>query len=559
MTNQRAAAPAGTHAPFAQAIREQEEILRGMVVRFSAASASDSQPAAAQWLLDNYYVVQQALRQIREDMPQGFYRRLPLLSDGPLAGYSRIYAVARELVGAVNIFIDAEGIQRISDHIRDYPATPQPLTMAELWALPVMLRFCCLQALVQTVCLISKQPCVQSWPEMSFPADLRHDDIVANVVLSLRTLAVHDWGVFFEVVSRVEHILRNDPAGAYAGMDKETRDRYRKVVERLSRASGRDEIFVSEAVVALARAEGAAAQQVRTSHIGFYLIDDGRPALEAKIGYRTPALLHVRRWAMRNPTLLYLGSILLLSAIILVFALRFAGDWGATTPLLVITAMLVLVPALTIAVSLVNWAVTLFMPPRTLPKMDFSAGIPPQHQSLIVIPSLLGSAGEVRSLLRQIELHYLRNAGDGLSFALLTDFLDAPQQAMPEDDALLRQASAGIRALNKRYAREGATLFWLLHRQRRWNAGEMRWMGWERKRGKLSELNRLLRGATDTSFIIKPEESRSLLGVRYVITLDADTILLPHDAHRLAGTLAHPLNQAVFDDKERVTSGYTLL
>jgi cyclic beta-1,2-glucan synthetase len=559
MTKQRTEASAGNHTSIAQAIREQEEILRNMVVRFNAASASDSQPAAAQWLLDNYYVVQQALRQVREDMPRGFYRRLPLLFDGPLAGYPCIYAVARELTETVNFFIDADGIQRISDYIRDYPAAPQPLSMAELWALPVMLRFCCLQVLVQTVCLINGQQCVQSWPKMSLRADLRNDDLVANTVLSLRTLAVHDWSAFFETVSRVEHILRNDPAGAYAGMDKETRDRYRKVVERLSRASHKDEIFVAEAVVALARAEGADVQRVRTSHIGYYLIDDGRPALEARIGYRTPVLLHLRRWAMRNPTLLYLGSILLLSAFIMLFALRFAGDWGATPALLAITAMLVLVPALTIAVSLVNWAVTLFMPPRTLPKMDFSKGIPHQHQSLIVIPALLSSAGEVRSLLRQIELHYLRNAGDGLSFALLTDFVDAPQQVMPEDDALLRQASAGIRALNKRYAEDGATLFWLLHRERRWNAGEMRWMGWERKRGKLSELNQLLRGATDTSFIIKSEESRSLLGVQYVITLDADTILLPQDANRLAGTLAHPLNQAVFDGRGRVTSGYTLL
>ncbi len=556
---QRPVTPAGNQTSIAQAIREQEAILRDAVLRFNEASTSDSQPAAAQWLLDNFYVVQQALRQVREDMPSGFYRRLPLLADGPLAGFPRIFAVARELAAAANIFIDADGMQRISDHIRDYPSAPQPLTMAELWALPVMLRLCCLQALSQTVCRINKQPCEQSWPELQLPADLRNDDAVANAVLSLRTLAVQDWRAFFETVSRVEHILRNDPAGAYAGMDKETRDRYRKVVERLSRASGKDEIAVAEAVVALARAEGSERQLLRVSHIGHYLIDDGRPALEAEIGYRTPVSLRLRRWAMRNPTLLYLGSIFLLSAIILLGALSFAGNWGATPLQLAMCVLLVLVPALTIAVSLVNWAVTLFMPPRTLPKMDFSAGIPDQHHSLIVIPALLSSAGEVRSLLRQIEQHYLRNAGKGLSFALLTDFVDAQQQSMPEDDALLRQASTGIRALNKRYARDGATLFWLLHRERRWNAGEARWMGWERKRGKLSELNRLLRGATDTSFIIKPEEARGLLGVRYVITLDADTILLPQDANRLAGTLAHPLNQAIFDSRGRVTSGYTLL
>jgi cyclic beta-1,2-glucan synthetase len=559
MTKLPAETPASNRTTIAQAVHELENLLHAAVMRFNESSTSDSQPAAAQWLLDNYYVVQQALRQIREDMPQGFFQRLPVLADGPLAGYPRIYSVARELIITVNVFIDSAGIQHISDHIRDYPAAPQPLTMAELWALPVMLRFCCLQALSQTVCRINAQPCEQSWPEQALPADVRHDDVVANAVLSLRTLSVHDWSAFFEAVSRVEQIMRGDPAGAYAGMDKETRDRYRKVVERLSRASGNAETFVAESVVALASEAQTEPLNGRRRHIGYYLIDDGRPALESRIGYRASVLLHLRRWAMRNPTFLYLGSIFLISGFILLGALRVAGHWGASPLQLILCALLVLVPALTIAVSLVNWAVSLFMPPRTLPKMDFSGGIPDQHQSLVVIPALLSSAGEVRSLLRQIELHYLRNAGKGLSFALLTDFVDATQKVMPEDDALLQQASTGIRALNKRYANDDTTHFWLLHRERRWNAGEARWMGWERKRGKLNELNRLLRGATDTSFIIKPEEAHELQGVRYVITLDADTILLPQDANRLVGTLAHPMNQAIFDESGRVVSGYTLL
>ena len=558
MSRQHTHPPALARTSIAQVVLEQDDILRAAVLRFNEAAASEARPAAAQWLLDNYYVVQQALRQIREDMPQGFYRRLPLLQDGSLAGYPRIYALARDLLTAENIYLDADAMQRISERVRA-DASPQPLTMAELWALPVMLRLCSLQALAQTVCRINEQPCTQSWPEMPSPADLRHDDIVANAVLTLRTLAAHDWRAFFEAVSRVEHTLRKDPAGAYAGMDKETRDRYRKVVERLSRASGRGEPQVAEAVVALASEAAGAGHTARRAHIGFYLIDDGRPALEAKIGYRAGWLLRARRWAMHNPTLLYLGSILLLSLLMLTGAVRFADAWGATTLQQALIVLLALAPAVTIAVGLVNWAVTLFMPPRVLPKMDFARDIPDEFATLVVIPALLSSAGEVRSLLRQIELHYLRNAGRNLSFALLTDFLDAPQQHMPGDDALLQQAAAGIRTLNQRHADAGNPRFWLLHRERRWNAGGAHWMGWERKRGKLHELNRLVRGATNTSFLLDEVDVSALQAVRFVITLDADTILPPHEAHRLIGTLAHPMNRAVFDQRERVVAGYTLL
>ena len=208
------------------------------------------------------------------------------------------------------------------------------------------------------------------------------------------------------------------------------------------------------------------------------------------------------------------------------------------------------------------------VPPRILPKLNLSGeqgahGIPDSCRTLVVVPAMLSSAQEVASLLQQIEQHYLRNPDHNLYFALLTDFGDAPRQNLPGDTALLEQARAGIEALNARYAEVGAAqngLFCMFHRERRWNAQEGRWIGWERKRGKLHELNRWLRGAVDTSIVSYIGPAEQLRQVKYVITLDADTLLGRDGARRLVGTLAHPLNHAQADPRTgRVVHGYGLL
>ena len=218
--------------------------------------------------------------------------------------------------------------------------------------------------------------------------------------------------------------------------------------------------------------------------------------------------------------------------------------------------------------ALVDWAVTLIVPPRILPKLNLSGeqgahGIPDSCRTLVVVPAMLTSAPEVASLVQQIEQHYLRNPDHNLYFALLTDFGDAREQHLPGDAALLEQARAGIGVLNARYGSEPGAQdgpFCLFHRERRWNAQEGRWIGWERKRGKLHELNRWLRGATDTSITSSIGQAEQLRLVKYVITLDADTILGRDSARRLVATLAHPLNHAQADPRTgRVVHGYGLL
>jgi cyclic beta-1,2-glucan synthetase len=509
---------------------------------------------AAEWLLDNYYLVQQAVRQIKEDLPPKYYRELPKLLESDLAGYPRVYGIAREVLAVRRGRIDLGQFRSALDAYQ----TVTPLTMGEIWAIPIMLRIAALEMLVQGTDMALE---TDAWPaDAPEPPweDMTPDELVANGIQTLRALAVEDWKAFFEAVSLVERVLDTDPAGIYDQMDFVTRDRYRQGVERLALLIEQSEADVAEMAVGLAQ---EAAGGERESHVGFFLIDDGRETLERRLGHRPAWQTRWRRWFFeRHPTLPYLGAIGLVAALVCLALLLYARGEGAGAGGLVVVFVLSVVPAVTVAVSVVNRLVTTILPPRVLPKMDYDRGVPADQRAMVVVPALLSNRQEVESLLRQLELHYLRNTDPNIQFALLTDFVDAPEEQMPEDQALLDRAVAGIRDLNRQYGEEGNGPFLLLHRKRQWNPSERVWMGWERKRGKLEELNRLVLGKDETTFVAQEGDLAAVRQTRTIITLDADTILPKGEAQRLIGTMAHPLNRAVFDPETgSVVAGYTVL
>ncbi|MBI5030510.1 MAG: hypothetical protein HZB51_08280 [Chloroflexi bacterium] len=538
-------------------------LIRDATAHFREKAAKEPLSYAAEWMLDNFYLVQQSLRQIREDMPLGFYRQLPKLIAGPLESYPRIYAVAQELIVTSGAHLDMDRAKRFIHLYQDIT----PLTMGELWALPAMLRLGILECLAQAIGRITGLKRETSLPAMTLPHATTDDEIVANCIMSLRALAIQDWKVFFENVSRVEQVLRDDPANIYASMDRQTRDRYRKVIEELAQATNRDEQQVAREAIELAQHHSATHVALKDSldapramHVGYYLLDAGRALLEARLSYRVPARVRVHRWISDYPTLVYLGSIWLFTLIILLGGMGYARDSGATLLQWIATGLLLLIPALTVSVSLVNWMITLAFPPRVLPKMDFEEGIPAERKTMVVIPSLLSSVSEVKSLLEELELHFLRNQDPNLYFALLTDLSDTPQPRRSGDDILVEQAASGIRALNEKYHRETPSPFYLFHRDPQWNPREGHWMGWERKRGKLHQLNLLLRGKGKTAFSVQMGNLEVLREIKYVITLDVDTIMPRQAAQRLVATLAHPLNRAEFDPRTgAVNAGYTVL
>jgi len=385
---------------------------------------------------------------------------------------------------------------------------------------------------------------------------------IANTIESLRFLEVTDWHEFVENLSIVEKELRQDPSGDYGRMSFATRDRYRHVIEKLSLRSGHAEEETAARVVQLAReAEAAEGRGETAAHIGYYLIDRGLERFCRSLGLRLRFRDYLQAKKTFLPLVLYLGSISLITFAAAAAVLFLAGELGLRRwPWFVVFGFPLLFTSSQAAVSLVNWFFTIIVEPKKLPKMDFSEGIPAHAHTLTVIPAMLSGGRAVESLIENIEVCYLANTGANVGFALLTDFCDAKQETLPGDDELLEQAREGIERLNHKYRRHKDNIFYLFHRPRRWNEREKLWMGYERKRGKLSELNALLRGGGRDRFSVISGEPERLQDVKYVITLDTDT-RMPRDAAReLAGIIAHPLNRPVYDGKKRrVVSGYGIL
>ena len=381
---------------------------------------------------------------------------------------------------------------------------------------------------------------------------------IGNIITSMRLLSSTDWPVFFERVSSVEQILREDPAGAYGAMDFATRDRYRHSVEELAKGARRAETDVARRTVELARqAVSAAPENDRGHHVGYYLISRGRFVLENALGYPPTTRERISRFVFRHPALGYLGTIAVASAASIASLLSYAARHGATAGELWLVALIALLPVSELTIGLLNILVTSQVPPRQLPKLDMRSGIPASDRTMVVVPAIVDSEAQVGALLDDLEVRFFANRDRHVHFALLTDFADADRQTLPDDPLVIEAARAGIDRLN---ARHGADRFFLFHRERRWNPGEGHWMGWERKRGKLTEFNHLLRGATDTSFVVQHGMLSVLPSVKYVITLDSDTQLPMETARRLVGTLSHPLNRPRFDPRlQRVTEGYGLL
>ena len=548
-----------------------------------ASSQEVSLSYASEWVLDNYYIIRQALLQIKEDLPSGFYNQLPRLSGGPLKDFPRIYAIARTVLSVQHQLLDPIDLQTILIQFQKRV----PLTMGELWAMPIFLRYSLIEylahALVETI-HPSKLPNLPvPAPQILASSDLilsgetatgepTENNGVANIILSLRTISEQNWSDFFESVSSLEQTLRDDPAGMYSKMDFKTRDLYRKEIETLSFDTGIDESELAEIIISLARSNvsgrpsdlkksavsstspvmdaqlGPDGLEKRpdnpnlnrqAAHVGEILLGKGRAALEQRIGYHPDMKTAFQRWGFRNASAVYLSSVLLLT-ILIFMALALAArlpdliprifpssgnfPWAAGTfienvvvrwVVVILLIFILIVPVLTVATSLVNWLITLLVKPRILPKLDFKKEIPDSFHTLVVIPAMITNRDDIDSLTHQIELHYLRNPEPGLLFALLTDFSDADSEVLPEDEDLVQYAVAAVKTLNLKYEtsspgegsdavpgsrKEIATgsnrvrRFYFLHRKRLWNPSERKWIGWERKRGKLHELNSLLRG-----------------------------------------------------------------
>ena len=514
---------------------------------------------AREWLLDNRHLILEALLQLRQDLTRGFVKELPVVRDRSGRAGIRILELARRLARADGAHVD---LDRVRGLFRTYQRDC-PLTMGELWAFPLLLRVALLAELAGVGARVtgleipaflsgSTGPEEEGGPGEEVP----EEETVSGAIRSLRAVAREDWNRFFEAVSRVEDLLRKgDPAGVYPRMDFETRDRYRKRVEEMARTSRRTEEEAARTALELAGQRGGRDEE---GHVGRFLVGEERGELERVLGCRMPLGVRLRRLQGSVAFPLYAGSIYSLGLVILGVLLLPVILEGGPLHLLLGFAV-ALVPALTVAVAVVNWAVPRFVPPRVLPKLALESGIPQEWRTAVAVPCMLTRPDEVDALLAQLEMNFLGNRDRNLTFVLLSDFADAPEARMPGEEALLDRARQGIRSLNQRHSPGGSGPFLLLHRDRDWNPVEERWMGWERKRGKLVQFNGLLLEGNGESFPHTEGDLERLEGVRFVLTLDADTFLPQGAARRLVGTLAHPLNRPRFGPGGRVSRGYTVL
>jgi cyclic beta-1,2-glucan synthetase len=573
---------------------------------------------AAEWLLDNFHLVEAEARAVRHDLPFRYYRKLPTLASREHAGAARPHAMAVELIRSGDGRLDVERLTRFMNAYQ----TVAPLTIGELWAWPSILKLALLENLRRLSDGVldrreerraaddirarfergeSAAPLPKAL-EPAFVAQLlthmrefdprlstRREELtrrlaeqgtsaedavraeyqrqateqasMSNSVTSLRLVSTMDWSRYVESVSLVEQILRRDPAGVYGRMDFESRDRYRRAVEDLAEPTGEAQVRVALRAVASARqAAERPGSRDRVRHVGHHLIGGGRRDLETDVAFRPKLRGRVRRFLFAHGTAVYLSSIGGLTLLgVLVGA---APLWavGASLGARVAAALLVLIPSSEIAIALVQRLAAALVPPRRLPRLDLGGGVPESARTMVVVPVLLSSVDSVRELIDHLEVQALGNLDRNIHFALLGDFRDAETATTPDDDEILAAARAGIEELNQRYAEGRNDRFFLFHRARSWNAKEGLFMGWERKRGKIEEFNLLLRGANGTRYARDVGDATIPTSVRYVLTLDADTRLPRGTARALIGVLAHPLNQPHFDPRlGRVTEGYGIL
>ncbi len=479
------------------------------------------------WLRENRRYLYSHVRELRKLLRQIERESLPVVSAGPLLGYPRIFEIAVEITAQCDLVVTQEGA---ASFIEDYQAI-HSLSMAELWSLDTMLRLAVVEELARA-----------------------SGEQVARCILSLKEISTTPWQEFFETHSRAEQILREDPAQCYARADFNTRDRCRHVVEGIARRSPSSEEQVAQAAVTLshdaARRLGAGA---REAHVGFHLIDDGVERLKAGLQYRPSARERLITAILHWPTAYYLIGIELVTLALATYLFTFLHSHLSWLGLILF--LLATEPA----IALLNAITVYLIPPRRLPRLDFSEGIPAEFSTMVVVPTLLLSEKFISQLLNDLEVRYLANPDPRLSYALLTDFADASSPNADADEMLAGACADGIRSLNKRYATPEHAPFYLFHRRREWNAQQGTWMGWERKRGKLIALNNLLRGEED-AFALKVGDLAILPDIRYIITLDSDTELPRGTAAQMVGTMAHPLNRAVIDPRTNtVSQGYGIL
>jgi cyclic beta-1,2-glucan synthetase len=500
------------------------------------------------WLSDHLRLFAADIVEIRATMRK--LQKLPLVRSGEFAELPRSWVLMHGFMEATQYEATEEALMAFVEGAEEV----EPLEYKELWALGQMLKL----VLFEETGRRGQAAFQELGRGTSAPRSFQMD----RVIKSLQLVGEMDWEQLVEPLSPVNRIFHDDPAGVYSRMDDITRGLYLTEISDLAKRSHATEVQIARLALQMAAEEPVSdpsdREASRRRHVGYYLIGPGAAIFRDRVGFRPTFDSWLQQFIRKYPDEFYIIGIEFISLATVAGIILPYSHGRQSLGMLLICALLLLIPATQAAVELVNYFITSVLRPKPLPKLDFTEGVSDDCKTLVAVPTLLINDRQIRQLIEDLEVRYLGNQDPNIHYALLTDLPDTAEEA-EEQDARIGLATQLIEELNRKYAHLGQGQFYLFHRHRIYNPQEGAWMGWERKRGKLLDLNKLLRDAFDP-FPVKVGDMSALTNVRYVITLDSDTQLPRGSAARMIATMAHLLNCAVIDPKRNVvTEGYGIL
>lgn len=583
---------------------------------------------AGEWLLDNFYIIEETFKTVCKEMTIAKYKKLPVITTGMYKGFSRIYVVASEIVAYTDNKINDEILNlAISAYQRR-----KTLSMEEIWNLWIFLEIAIIEN-IRNICekiyssqmqkykvesiierLVEKKDTNTqifkpikddykqnvSYKEMKYPfieymsyklksagkkglpyleileeqvnkmgmtisgaITKEHYDIAAtkvsmgNSIISIKEILRVNFLDLFENINGVEEILKKDPANVYIKMDYKTKEDYRNKIKQISEKTKISEIYIANKVLEMAtKYQG---ENIKKTHIGYYLIEEGKSELLKELGER-----NVRKTSNTQKAKKYIVTINLFSIILTLLFTLYLNYTSKNIIVSIISGVILYIPISQMFMQVVNYVLSKKVKPKLMPKLDFSNGIPEKYSTFVVIPTIINSKEKVKELFKKLEVYYLANKSENIYFALLGDCTSSKNKEEKIDEEIVKVGLEEAEKLNKKYKNllEENNKFYFLYRNRTWNAGEKSFLGWERKRGLLCQFNDFIVNGVNNFKVntIASEEKNICNKIKYVITLDSDTDLVLDSAQELIGAMAHILNKPILA-KERnvVEEGHALI
>jgi len=571
---------------------------------------------AGEWLLDNYYIIEETYRTIKKELSLKKYTNFVGIQNGEYEGFARIYVLASEIVGYTDGRIDGDKLKSFLNAYQN----KKTLGMEEIWNISVFLNISLIEK-IRNVCdkvyfvqiqkykvesiierlvenkqdedlvykrhvensklPFSKEPFIEylsyrlnGYGKKSVPylkildeqvektgttigeiIKKEHFDIalkklsIGNCIKSIKDIQRINFTAIFEKINGVEEILKKDPANVYSKMTYKTKEYYRNKIKELSKKTEISEIYITSKALELANKNS---KDEKKSHIGYYIIDKGLTDLKKELNIKENFLSDLKQREK-----LYIGIIIILTSIFTLLTTTLFINVAQNLILSILFLIFSFIPISEIVIKFTQYILSKNVKPKLIPKLDFTDGIPKDYSTMVIMPTILKSKENVQEYLEKLEVYYLANKSENIFFTLLGDCATSSKEVENYDLEVIETGKEIIQKLNKKY---GENIFNFIYRKRLWNSKENNFLGWERKRGLITEFNQFLLGKKENTFKYNSFLNKEIQDIKYIITLDSDTNLVLDTAKELIGAMAHILNIPVIDEKRNVVlEGHALM